>query len=41
MNVWDAGGQSCIRVLWHHYFCTTQGLIFVVDSNHIGRIDEA
>jgi small GTP-binding protein len=41
MNVWDVGGQDRIRALWRHYFHNTQGLIFVVDSNDIGRIDEA
>ncbi|KAK8897879.1 ADP-ribosylation factor 1 [Tritrichomonas musculus] len=41
MNIWDVGGQDRIRALWRHYFHNTQGLIFVVDSNDIGRIDEA
>ena len=41
MNVWDVGGQDRIRALWRHYFHNTQGLIFVVDSNDVGRIDEA
>jgi small GTP-binding protein len=41
MNVWDVGGQDRIRALWRHYFHNTQGLIFVVDSNDIGRVDEA
>ena len=41
MNVWDVGGQDRIRALWRHYFNNTQGLIFVVDSNDVGRIDEA
>jgi small GTP-binding protein len=41
MNVWDVGGQDRIRVSWRHYYHNTQGLIFVVDSNDVGRIDEA
>ena len=41
MNVWDVGGQNRIRALWRHYFYNTNGLIFVIDSNDIGRIDEA
>jgi small GTP-binding protein len=41
MNIWDVGGQNRIRTLWRHYFNNTQGLIFVVDSNDIERIDEA
>ena len=41
MNVWDIGGQDTIRNLWRYYFHNTQGLIFVVDSNDPGRLDEA
>lgn len=41
MNIWDIGGQDRIRSLWRHYFHNTQGLIFVVDSNDISRIEEA
>jgi small GTP-binding protein len=41
MNVWDVGGQDRIRLLWRHYYHNTQGLIFVVDANDVGRIDEA
>jgi signal recognition particle receptor subunit beta len=33
--------QDLIRPLWRHYFHNAQGLIFVVDSNDVGRIDEA
>ncbi|KAF2643950.1 ARF/SAR superfamily [Massarina eburnea CBS 473.64] len=40
-NVWDVGGQDKIRPLWRHYFSGTQGLIFVIDSNDHGRLDEA
>jgi len=40
-NVWDVGGQERIRPLWRHYYTGTQGLIFVVDSCDINRIDEA
>lgn len=41
MNVWDVGGQDRIRALWRHYYHNTQGLIYVVDSNDIERIDES
>ena len=41
LNVWDVGGQDRLRPLWRHYFHNSQGLIFVVDSNDIGRIDTA
>jgi ADP-ribosylation factor protein 6 len=40
-NVWDVGGQDKIRPLWRHYYTGTQGLVFVVDSQDLDRIDEA
>ena len=40
-TVWDVGGQTKIRHLWHHYFQDTQGLIYVVDSNDPSRIKES
>lgn len=33
MNVWDIGGQSKIRKLWHHYYEGTDAIIFVIDSS--------
>jgi small GTP-binding protein len=41
MNIWDVGGQDFIRRLWRHYYHNSQGLVFVVDSNDIVRIEEA
>jgi ADP-ribosylation factor 6 len=35
------GGQDKIRPLWRHYYTGTQGLIFVVDSADLDRLDEA
>jgi len=40
-TIWDIGGQDKIRALWRHYYHNIQGVIFVVDSNDIGRIDIA
>lgn len=40
-TVWDVGGQDKLRSLWRHYYTGTQGLIFVVDSNDIQRVDLA
>ncbi|CAG11826.1 unnamed protein product [Tetraodon nigroviridis] len=40
-TVWDVGGQTIIRPLWRHYYVSTQGLIFVIDSNDPQRIQEA
>ncbi|XP_023017704.1 ADP ribosylation factor 4 isoform X2 [Leptinotarsa decemlineata] len=40
-TVWDVGGQDSLRRLWKHYFPHTHGIIFVVDSCDIDRIEEA
>lgn len=40
-TVWDVGGQEKIRPLWRPYFQNTQGLIYVVDSSDLERINEA
>ncbi|KAF7732344.1 hypothetical protein EC973_005240 [Apophysomyces ossiformis] len=40
-TVWDVGGQDKIRPLWRHYYQSTQGIIFVVDSNDRDRVAEA
>ncbi len=40
-TVWDVGGQDKIRPLWRHYYQNTEGVIFVVDSNDLDRIDAA
>jgi small GTP-binding protein len=41
MCVWDVGGQARLRGLWRHYYHNTQGLIFVIDSTDVSRLDEA
>nr|XP_055040070.1 ADP-ribosylation factor 4-like isoform X3 [Misgurnus anguillicaudatus] len=40
-TVWDVGGQTKIRSLWRHYYSNTEGLIFVVDSSDLERIETA
>mmetsp|Transcript_46602 Transcript_46602/g.84216 ORF Transcript_46602/g.84216 Transcript_46602/m.84216 type:complete len:190 (-) Transcript_46602:16-585(-) len=40
-DVWDVGGQEKMRPLWKHYYRNTGGLIFVVDSNDVDRIEAA
>ncbi|ESN96229.1 hypothetical protein HELRODRAFT_67615 [Helobdella robusta] len=40
-TVWDVGGQEKIRRLWKHYYQNTDGLIFVVDSSDVCRMEEA
>jgi ADP-ribosylation factor protein 1 len=38
---WDVGGQTRMRKLWRHYYEGTDGLIYVVDSNDVQRIEES
>jgi small GTP-binding protein len=40
MTVWDVGGQEKIRPLWRHYYQNIDAVIFVIDSNDGGRLDE-
>lgn len=39
--VWDVGGQDKIRALWKSYTRCTDGIIFVVDSCDLERMEEA
>ncbi|KAK2141213.1 hypothetical protein LSH36_1139g00000 [Paralvinella palmiformis] len=39
-TVWDVGGQEKIRRLWQHYYQNCEGLIFVIDSSDIERLEE-
>jgi len=41
MSVWDVGGQSKIRGLWHHYLKGTHAVIYVVDSTDTERLQES
>ncbi|KAK0046711.1 ADP-ribosylation factor 3 [Biomphalaria pfeifferi] len=38
---WDLGGRDKIRPLYRHYYCNTQGFIYVIDSNDRERLDDA
>jgi len=40
-NVWDVGGQDKMRPLWHAYYKDVRGVIYVVDSSDLDRLDEA
>lgn len=40
LNVWDVGGQQSLRSYWRNYFESTDGLIWVVDSNDVGRLED-
>ncbi|XP_044736134.1 ADP-ribosylation factor-like protein 4C [Chrysoperla carnea] len=39
--VWDVGGQEKLRPLWKSYTRCTDGIVFVLDSVDIERIEEA
>lgn len=41
LTIWDIGGQDKIRQLWKHYYTSTEGIIFVVDSADKTRFGEA
>ncbi|KAF6769688.1 hypothetical protein AHF37_12314 [Paragonimus kellicotti] len=38
---WDIGGQDKLRVLWSRFYEGTKGLIFIVDSSDVERLDLA
>ena len=40
VNLWDVGGQQSLRSYWRNYFEATDGLIWVVDSNDVGRLND-
>ena len=39
LNLWDIGGQSSIRAYWRNYFEQTDGLVWVVDSADVSRLN--
>lgn len=39
LSAWDIGGQKKLRQLWHHYYQNTDGVVFVVDSQDISRLE--
>ncbi|KAM3875189.1 ADP-ribosylation factor-like protein 14 [Diretmus argenteus] len=41
LTVWDVGGQKKMRPHWRHHYTDTAGLVFVVDSWDLRRLDEA
>lgn len=40
-NVWDIGGQTKLRSLWHHYYSGSDAVIYVLDSSDEERIELA
>ncbi|XP_055372494.1 ADP-ribosylation factor-like protein 4A [Condylostylus longicornis] len=39
--VWDVGGQEKLRPLWRSYTRCTDGIVFVIDSVDVERMEEA
>eukprot|EP00658_Telonema_sp_P-2_P031227 TRINITY_DN23415_c0_g1_i4.p1 TRINITY_DN23415_c0_g1~~TRINITY_DN23415_c0_g1_i4.p1 ORF type:complete len:185 (-),score=42.12 TRINITY_DN23415_c0_g1_i4:319-873(-) len=40
LNFWDVGGQKTIRAYWRNYFEETEGVIWVVDSSDVRRLQD-
>ena len=40
-NIWDVGGQDKVRPLWKSYTRNTDGIVFVIDSVDVDRLEEA
>lgn len=41
LNLWDIGGQTCLRPYWRNYLSNTSALIYVVDSSDATRMEES
>jgi len=39
--IWDVGGQDRVRALWRSYTRAADGMVFVVDSADVERLEEA
>lgn len=40
-TVWDIGGQSKLRDLWHHYYDNSEAIIYVLDTSDAERFEMA
>jgi len=40
-SMWDVGGDTKIRSLWHHYYKNIDGLFYVVDCSDRERLGES
>lgn len=40
LNLWDVGGQKTIRSYWRNYFEATDGVVWVVDSADVRRLED-
>lgn len=39
LHVWDLGGQYQLRPFWRLYYRETCGIVFVIDSTNVERLD--
>lgn len=40
LNIWDVGGQQSLRSYWRNYYESSDGIVWVVDSNDAGRLQD-
>ena len=40
LNIWDVGGQKTLRSYWRNYYESTDGLVWVVDSADVRRLED-
>lgn len=40
LNIWDVGGQKSLRAYWRNYYEKTDGLVWVVDSVDVIRLED-
>mmetsp|Transcript_44033 Transcript_44033/g.140213 ORF Transcript_44033/g.140213 Transcript_44033/m.140213 type:complete len:185 (+) Transcript_44033:151-705(+) len=40
LNIWDVGGQKTLRSYWRNYYEQTDGLVWVVDSADVRRLED-
>ena len=38
--IWDLGGQQSLHKLWEKYYNSSHGIIFVIDSTDMERIEQ-
>jgi len=41
INLYDLGGNSKIREIWHNYFPEAYGVVYVIDASDSARMEEA
>ena len=41
VRLWDVGGHHKVRHLWTHYYMTTAGIIYMIDSSSKDRLKES